>query len=703
MRFPPPLRFTIPALIVVCGSMLGAIALCLELRDANRNSEQNASLYLKASISQAARTIYHLLRAQNDGDQVLALVSQLGANQNYQDVLLFNENNLVIRASDYSRLGSSAAATVAAPLLPLLSNTRQSLRGTVQLSPDRSRLIAAYPILLKVLPDELRPSRVGVLYVDYDLSTARTIALQEALRRVSLVIALLVILGFSLWIFFQTAINNRIRKLIDASHALGAGDLNARSALAGSDELAEISLAFDQMAQQVQQNSLDIVRQVKRESILRGITERILTVLDLQRIFQVAANELSAYLDVDRVAVYQLDQEKKFRQGTFVAEAVDPDLVSVMSVSFEDVCFADDWVEQFLNGRNQIIDDVSKVSLDPCYRDLLNRLGVQSNLVVPLICGSHLWGVFCVHQCKAPRRWMDVDVEVVNHLARNLSIAIQQADLYAKLEAELQEKKLAEESLLRANKELALSNVELARSTRLKDQFLANMSHELRTPLNTILGMTESIQENIYGEISPIQRNALAHIESSGTHLLDLINDILDLAKIEAGKLEVQLEPVAISSLCQSCITSIQQMAQAKAITLSATIETAMPVCLLDQRLIRQVLVNLLSNAVKFTPEAGSVQLRAKMILAKQVDPLHGTLHISVQDSGVGIDSSDHDWIFNPFVQIESGLNRQFTGTGLGLSIVKSIVMAHGGDITLDSALGKGSCFIIQIPVDLQS
>ena len=108
-------------------------------------------------------------------------------------------------------------------------------------------------------------------------------------------------------------------------------------------------------------------------------------------------------------------------------------------------------------------------------------------------------------------------------------------------------------------------------------------------------------------------------------------------------------------------------MAQAKAITLSATIETAMPVCLLDQRLIRQVLVNLLSNAVKFTPEAGSVQLRAKMILAKQVDPLHGTLHISVQDSGVGIDSSDHDWIFNPFVQIESGLNRQFTGTGLGL------------------------------------
>ena len=703
MRFYPPLRFTIPALIVVCGSMLGAIAFCLELRDANRNSEQNATLYLKASISQAARTIDHLLRAQNEGDQVLALVSQLGANQNYKDVLLFNENNLVIRASDYSRLGSSAAATVAAPLLPILSHTRQTLRGTVRLSPDRSRLIAAYPILLKVLPDELRPSRVGVLYVDYDLSSARSIAFQEALRRVSIVNGLLVILGFSLWLFFQTAVNIRIRKLIDASHALGMGDLKARSALAGSDELAEISLAFDQMAERVEQNSLEAELQVKRESILRGITERILSVLDLQRIFQMAVNELRTYLGVDRVAVYQLDLEKQFRQGTFIAEAVDPDLASLMSIVFEDVCFADDRVEQYLSGRNQIIDDVSKASLDPCYRDLLNRIGVQSNLVVPLVCGSRLWGLFCVHQCKAPRLWMDADVEVVNHLARNLSIAIQQADLFAKLEAELQEKKLAEESLSRANKELALSNVELARSTRMKDQFLANMSHELRTPLNTILGMAESIQDNIYGEISPIQSKALAHIESSGTHLLDLINDILDLAKIEAGKLEVQREPVAISALCQSCITSIQPMAQVKAITLSATIETAMPVCLLDQRLIRQVLTNLLSNAVKFTPEAGTVRLRAKMILAKQGDPLHGTLHISVLDSGVGIDPKDHDWIFNPFVQIESGLNRQFTGTGLGLSIVKSIVMAHGGDITLDSTLGKGSCFSIQIPVDLHS
>ena len=159
---------------------------------------------------------------------------------------------------------------------------------------------------------------------------------------------------------------------------------------------------------------------------------------------------------------------------------------------------------------------------------------------------------------------------------------------------------------------LALSNVELARSTRMKDQSLVTMNHELRTPLNTILGMAESIQEKTYGVISPIQSKALAHIESSGMHLLDLINDTLYLAKIEAGKLEVQLEPFAICALCQSCITSIQLMVQVKGITHSATIETVMPVCLLDQRLIRQVLTNLLSNAVKFTPEAGTVRLRAK-------------------------------------------------------------------------------------------
>jgi len=287
------------------------------------------------------------------------------------------------------------------------------------------------------------------------------------------------------------------------------------------------------------------------------------------------------------------------------------------------------------------------------------------------------------------------------HIASQLSIAIQQADLFTKLEDELQEKKLAEERLITVNEELASINDQLARSTRLKDEFLANMSHELRTPLNGILGMAESLQDNIYGEVSTIQRKALEEIDRSGNHLLELINDILDITKIEAGKLEVHLHPASITLLCHSCISTIQRMAEAKSILLSSEIESDLPVVLLDERLLRQVLINLLSNAVKFTPDKGTVRLEVRLVRSPQAASDQATLELCVIDSGIGIDPEDQDKIFQPFVQIESGLNRQFTGSGLGLSIVKRILLAHGGDIGVQSSLGQGTHFRVQLPVTL--
>jgi signal transduction histidine kinase len=303
-----------------------------------------------------------------------------------------------------------------------------------------------------------------------------------------------------------------------------------------------------------------------------------------------------------------------------------------------------------------------------------------------------------MHHSKRPRRWSQEDVQVVNHIASQLSIAIQQADLFTKLEDELQEKKLAEERLITANEELASINDQLARSTRLKDEFLANMSHELRTPLNGILGMAESLQDDIYGEVTTIQRKALEEIDRSGNHLLELINDILDITKIEAGKLEVHLHPVSITLLCGSCIATIQRMAEAKSILLSSEIEPGLPVVLLDERLLRQVLINLLSNAVKFTPEAGTVRLEVRLVRSPVAASGQAKLDLCVIDSGIGIDPEDQERIFQPFVQIESGLNRQFTGSGLGLSIVKRILLAHGGNIRVQSSLGQGTRFSIHFP-----
>ncbi len=643
----------------------------------------------------------YLYRTDDEGDQVVALISQLGTNPGYRSVILFNDRNIVLRANDYSLVGQPLGETSAAPLASLFSETRRSLRGTVRLSKDRLHLSAVYPILLKPLPDELKPSRIGVFYVDYSLNEAKDGAFREALRRTLAFNVLLVALGICVWLFFQYALTSRIGKLIDASHALGEGDLAVRSGLDGSDELAGISVAFDQMAEKMEQNADHLQRQVQRELILREITERILTFLELKRIFQVAVNEMLPYLAVDRVAIYQFDQEFQCHRGAFIAEAVQPGTESLLCVSIEDTCFDDALISRYLKGGTHAIDDVAKADLEPCYRELLLDLKIQSNLVVPLICGTRLWGLLCMHHSKRPRRWTEEDIQVVNHVASQLSIAIQQADLFTKLEGELQEKKLAEERLITVNEELASINDQLARSTRLKDEFLANMSHELRTPLNGILGMAESLQDNIYGEVTTVQRKALQEIDRSGNHLLELINDILDITKIEAGKLEVHLHPASITLLCHACVSTIQRMAEAKSIRLLTDIEPGLPPVLLDERLLRQVLINLLSNAVKFTPEAGTVRLEVRLARSPEAASSEATLHLCVIDSGIGIDPEDQDKIFQPFVQIESGLNRQFTGSGLGLSIVKRILLAHGGDIGVQSGLGKGTRFLVHLPVTL--
>lgn len=700
-RLPPPLRFTIPALIVVSGFSIGTIQFLLEIQVANRKSEQSASIHLKSSVSQAAEVIDYLYRAVDGDDQVVALIGRLGANPGYRSVILFNDDNVVLRSSDQRLVGKPLEMTNAAPLSSVFADTRRLFRGSVRLSQDRLHLSAVYPIQLSPLSNELKPSRVGVLYVDYSLQQAKSSAFREALRRTLAFNSLLVLLGICVWRFFQYALTSRIKRLIAASHALGEGDLAVRSELGGSDELADISAAFDQMAEKMQQNAVKLSRRAQRELILREITERILTFLELKRIFQVAVNEILPFLAVDRVAIYQFDQELQCRRGIFIAEAVHPDTESLLSVSIDDTCFDDDLVARYLNGHHQVIDDVATAALEPCYRDLLISLKIQSNLVVPLICGSRLWGLLCMHQSKRPRIWTEEDIQVVDHIASQLSIAIQQADLFAKVEAELQEKKLAEERLIALNEELASTNDQLARSTRLKDEFLANMSHELRTPLNGILGMAESLQENIYGDVSAMQRKALEEIDRSGNHLLELINDILDITKIEAGKLEVHLHPVSIALLCQSCIATIQRMAEAKSIRLSSEIEPDLPLVLLDERLLRQVLINLLSNAVKFTPRAGTVSLQARLIGSKEEALGLSTLELCVIDSGIGIDQEDHDKIFQPFVQIESGLNRQYTGSGLGLSIVKRILLAHGGDIGVQSSPGKGTRFKVLLPVPL--
>jgi len=256
------------------------------------------------------------------------------------------------------------------------------------------------------------------------------------------------------------------------------------------------------------------------------------------------------------------------------------------------------------------------------------------------------------------------------------------------------EQKQAAQKLQATNEQLILSNAELARATRLKDEFLANMSHELRTPLNAILGMTEGFQEQVFGPMTPEQSRSIATIERSGRHLLALINDILDLAKIESGKLTLQRAAVSISYLCDSSLTFVRQQATQKEIRLSTHIPPNLSDLVVDELRIRQVLINLLNNAVKFTPHGGQVSLT----VSTDYDQGQPWIHFAIQDNGIGMAPDAIGQLFKPFMQIDSALNRQYTGTGLGLALVKQLVDLHGGEVSVTSTLGQGSCFTVHLP-----
>jgi PAS domain S-box-containing protein len=257
---------------------------------------------------------------------------------------------------------------------------------------------------------------------------------------------------------------------------------------------------------------------------------------------------------------------------------------------------------------------------------------------------------------------------------------------------DITERKKAEEALRYSRDRLSAANAALEKASRLKDEFLASMSHELRTPLTGILGLSEALQLNTYGSLTEKQLKAVQNIESSGRHLLELINDILDLSKIEAGKLEMQFEPCSLGEICQAALQLTKGMAAQKQIQVAFAMEPARIVVRADPRRVKQMLVNLISNAIKFTPAGGKAGLEVSASWEEQA------VSLSVWDNGIGIKPEEMQKLFKPFSQIDSSLARQFSGTGLGLSLVKKMAEMHGGSVTVESTFGAGSRFTIRLP-----
>ncbi len=255
-------------------------------------------------------------------------------------------------------------------------------------------------------------------------------------------------------------------------------------------------------------------------------------------------------------------------------------------------------------------------------------------------------------------------------------------------------RKKAEEALRQSRDELKTANIELEKASRLKDEFLASMSHELRTPLTGILGLSESLQLQTYGLLNDKQFKAVQNIEASGRHLLELINDILDLSKISAGKLEMQFDVCQVSEICKASLQMVSEIAHQKKQIIGFSMNPANLTLRADPRRLRQMLVNLLSNAVKFTPEGGRVSLE---VIARVE---RSEISFCISDTGIGIRSADLPRLFQSFVQLDSRLSRQYPGSGLGLSLVKGMAELHGGRVEVESVFGEGSRFTLFLPWD---
>ena len=270
--------------------------------------------------------------------------------------------------------------------------------------------------------------------------------------------------------------------------------------------------------------------------------------------------------------------------------------------------------------------------------------------------------------------------------------------------------------LKRYEETLQQRNAELEDASRMKSEFLANMSHELRTPLNAIIGFSEVLKDGLLGEMTDQQRGFISDIFTSGNHLLALINDILDLSKVEAGKMTLDLEPVHVGSLLANSLTIIREKAAARHIRLGIDTGDDLGVVEADGRKVKQIVYNLLSNAVKFAVEGGEVSLRAARVPRSAVGRLSGPwpgrssslqddhafaefIEISVTDGGIGIPREDLERLFTPFSQIDTGLARRFEGTGLGLAMVKLLAELHGGSVAVESAVGEGSRFTVWLPL----
>jgi len=431
---------------------------------------------------------------------------------------------------------------------------------------------------------------------------------------------------------------------------------------------AVIAMENARLITELRDRTGELARSVEELKALAEVGQAVSSTLDLRAVLSTVLNRSVALTEADAGVIFRYSEG----QGAFhLAEAVGWEAALVAQVREMRIERDATLMGEAVTRRSpaQIADLRERPS--NVLRDATLAAGFHSVLIVPLIGADQIYGALLL-QRRRPGEFPEAAVRLMQTLAAQSVLAIQNARLF---------------------REIADKSEQLALASQHKSQFLANMSHELRTPLNAILGYAELLVDGIYGAVPERAMGVLERVQNNGRHLLALINDVLDLSKIEAGQLVLTLEDYALPDVVQSVVSATEGLASTKGLKMSATVAPGLPMGRGDARRLSQVLLNLVGNAVKFT-DTGEVAIGAAAE--------DGDFILTVRDTGPGIAAADQDKIFGEFQQVDNSNTRKKGGTGLGLAISKRMVEMHGGTISVESELGQGATFRVTLPIRVE-
>jgi signal transduction histidine kinase len=431
---------------------------------------------------------------------------------------------------------------------------------------------------------------------------------------------------------------------------------------------AVIAIENVRLFQELEARTRALAQSVGELKALGEVGQAVSSTLDLQTVLSTVVGHAVQLSGTDSGVIYEYDEAKQ-EFHLRASHRMEDEVVEALRAA--PIRLGEGALGRAVRNRTpvQVPDILDEQEAGTRVRPMLIRLGYRSVLSVPLLREQQIMGALTVWR-KEREEFSPAVVNLIQTFATQSALAIQNARLFREIEAK--------------SRELEAAN-------RHKSEFLANVSHELRTPLNAIIGFSEVLGEKMFGELNEKQAEYTEDILSSGRHLLSLINDILDLSKIEAGRMELEVTTFHLPDAIENAITLIRERASRHGIKLVRVIDDRLGDFTGDERKVKQVLVNLLSNAVKFTPEGGQIKVEANLGDSAAI--------VSVTDTGIGIAKEDQEAIFEEFRQVGSNYAQKREGTGLGLSLTKKFIELHGGKIWVESEVGKGSKFTFTLPI----